>query len=136
MKKTFFNYENSLLITLFLTFGLVFMDKMSFTFLMPFIAKDLNFSNTQSGVVLGVLSLFFGISTLVFSSISDLLGSKKKMLIIFVLLFSVATLAVGTITGFKYMLFVRAIMGITEGPVVPLILAIVLAISPANKRGF
>jgi predicted MFS family arabinose efflux permease len=128
--------ENKLILILFLTFGLVFMDKMSFTFLMPFIAKDLGFTNTQSGLVLGTLSLFFGISTLVFSSISDLVGSKKKMLILFVVLFSIATLSVGLITDFNSMLIVRAIMGITEGPVVPLILAIVLAISPENRRGF
>jgi MFS transporter, ACS family, hexuronate transporter len=136
MKKTFFNYENSLLIILFLTFGLMFMDRMSFTFLMPFIVKDLGLSNTQSGVVLGILSLFFGLSTIIFSSISDLLGSKKKMLIVFVLLFSVATLAVGLIEDVTSMIVIRAIMGITEGPVIPLILAIVLAESTVSRRGF
>ena len=134
--KKFFTYENKLLFILFLTFGLVFMDKLSFTFLLPFIADDLGFNNTQNGLVLGILSAFFGISTLVFSSLSDLIGSKKKMLIAFVILFSVATLSVGLITDFNSMLVIRAIMGITEGPVVPLILAIVLAESTVSRRGF
>ena len=77
-KKGFFTYENKLILLLFLTFGLVFMDKMSFTFLLPFIADDLGFSNTQSGAVIGIIAAFFGVSTLIFSSISDLIGSKKE----------------------------------------------------------
>ena len=104
---------------MFLTFGLVFMDRMSFNFLMPFISKDLGLSNTQSGLVLGILSLFFGLSTIVFSSLSDILGSKKRMLIIFVILFSTATLSVGFITNVPSLVIIRAIMGITEGPVIP-----------------
>lgn len=134
--KKFFTYENKLLIILFLVFGLVFMDKMSFTFLLPFIAEDLGFSNTQSGAVIGIIAAFFGISTVVFSSISDLVGSKKKMLIAFVVLFSLATLFVGFIQDYNSMLIIRALMGITEGPVVPLVLATVLAISTESRRGF
>jgi MFS transporter, ACS family, hexuronate transporter len=128
-------YINSITVLLFITFGLVFMDKMSFTFLMPFIQKDLGLTNTASGLVLGVLSAFFGLSTIIFSSLSDVLGSKKRILVIFVLLFSVATLSVGVIKNLPSLIGIRAVMGITEGPVVPLILAIVLAISPAAKRG-
>ena len=131
-----FTYENKMLVLLFLVFGLVFMDKMSFTFLMPFIADDLGFSNTQSGAVIGIIALFFGLSTLLFSAVSDLIGSKKKMLILFVVLFSLATLSVGLITDYNSMLIVRAIMGITEGPVVPLVLATVLAFSTESRRGF
>ena len=134
--KKFFTYENKLLIVLFLVFGLVFMDKMSFTFLLPFIADDLGFSNTQNGTVIGIIALFFGVSTLIFSSISDLMGSKKKMMILFIILFSLATLAVGFIKDYNSMLVIRAIMGITEGPVVPLVLATVLAISTQSRRGF
>lgn len=134
--KKFFNYENSLLIVLFLTFGLVFMDRMSFNFLMPFIVKDLGLSNTDSGLILGILSLFFGLSTIVFSSYSDIIGSKKKVLIAFVVLFSLATLAVGFITDMKSLIVIRAIMGITEGPVIPLVLSIVLAESTISRRGF
>ena len=134
--KKIITYENKLLLILFLVFGLVFMDKMSFTFLLPFIADDLGFSNTQNGAVIGIIALFFGISTLVFSSISDLIGSKKRMLIVFVVLFSLATLSIGLIKDYNSMLIVRAVMGATEGPVVPLILAIVLAVSTESRRGF
>ncbi|MFM2362591.1 MAG: hypothetical protein RLZZ316_1493 [Bacteroidota bacterium] len=128
-------YVNRSIVLLFITFGLVFMDKQSFTFLLPFIQKDLGLNNTTSGLVLGILSLFFGLSTVIFSSLSDVIGSKKRVLIIFVLLFSAATLSVGFIKNVTSLVVIRAIMGITEGPVVPVILAIVLAISPEAKRG-
>jgi len=133
--RKFFTYENKMLVLLFLTFGLVFMDKLSFTFLMPDIAKDLGFTNAQSGDVIGIISVFFGISTLVFSLVSDFIGSKKKMLVAFVTLFSFATLSVLWIEDFNSMLVIRAFMGITEGPVVPLILATVLAFSTESRRG-
>ena len=58
------------------------------------------------------------------------------MLVLFVVLFSVATLAVGLIRDYNSMLVIRAIMGITEGPVVPMVLATVLAISTESRRGF
>lgn len=135
--KRFFKYENTILIPLFLTFGLVFMDKLSFTFLMPFIADDMGFNNTQSGTIIGIVAAFFGFSTLIFASISDAIGSnKKKMLVIFVILFSLATLAVVWAKNYSSMLVIRAIMGITEGPVIPLILAIALGLSSENRKGF
>jgi MFS transporter, ACS family, hexuronate transporter len=136
MKKNFFTYENGMMLLLFLTFGLVFMDKLSFTFLLPFISKDLGLNNTQSGLALGIISLFFGLSTLLFSGISDLMGSKKKMLIVFVVLFSLVTLSVGLMKNYTSMIVIRALMGITEGPVIPLILTIVLATSSVKRRGF
>jgi predicted MFS family arabinose efflux permease len=58
------------------------------------------------------------------------------MLIIFVVLFSLATLSVGLIKNYSSMIVIRAIMGITEGPVIPLILSIVLATSSVKSRGF
>ena len=135
--KRFFKYENAILIPLFLTFGLVFMDKLSFTFLMPFIADDMGFNNTQSGTIIGIVAAFFGVSTLIFASISDAIGSSKKMmLVIFVILFSLATLAVVWAKNYSSMLVIRAIMGITEGPVIPLILAIALGVSSENRKGF
>lgn len=120
----------------FLTFGLVFMDRLSFTFLMPFVVDDLGLSNTQSGWILGILSIFFGLSTLIFSGVSDIVGSKKRMLIAFVILFSLATLAIGFAEDYASLVVIRAIMGITEGPVIPLVLAIVLAQSSVKRRGF
>lgn len=134
--RKLFKYENAILIPLFLTFGLVFMDKLSFTFLMPFIADDMGFNNTQSGTIIGIVAAFFGISTLIFASISDALGSnKKRMLVIFVVLFSLATLAVVWAKNYSSMLAIRAIMGVTEGPVIPLVLAIVLGLSSDDRKG-
>ena len=73
--KNLFTYENKLLFVLFLTFGLIFMDKMSFTFLLPFIQKDLGFNNTQSGLVLGILSAFLRSYSLFIPTLS---AQKRK----------------------------------------------------------
>ena len=135
MKEKKNGYQTRMIIILFFAFGLVFMDRFSFTFILDFIIKDLNMNYTDGGLVVGVLSLFFGLSTLIFSGLSDLMGKKKPWLVAFILLFSVATLMAGFVSSVATMIFVRALMGITEGPVIPLVQSTVITESTKEHRG-
>src|SRR4051812_44814480 len=99
-QRGFFRYENFLVITMFLVVGLVFLDRLSLGFIFPKIAPELGLSNTQLGITVSVTGLFFGLSTLIFASLSDFLGKKKPMLVIFVFLFSIATLLSGIVGSF------------------------------------
>ncbi|MED4227784.1 MFS transporter [Neobacillus cucumis] len=135
-KKGFFHYENFLVFTMFLVVGLVFLDRLSLGFIFPKIAPDLGLSNTQLGITVSVTGVFFGLSTLIFASLSDFLGKKKPMLVIFVFLFSIATLLSGWVGSFVSLLLVRGIMGLAEGPVMPLVQSIVIHESSEKRRGF
>jgi MFS family permease len=44
-------YETRLIWVLTITFGFVFLDRNAASFLMPFIANDLHFNNSQVGLV-------------------------------------------------------------------------------------
>ena len=134
-KQSFFRYENNLLILLFLVFGLVFMDRLSIIFLFPFVAEELNLNNTQMGMLVGATSIAWGISTLLFASVSDFIGKKKLTLIIFILGFSIATFSSGLVGGLGSLILVRLLMGITEGPVIPLIQSTMMAESTPKRRG-
>lgn len=135
-KKGFWQYENFIVIIMFIVFGLVFLDRLSIVFLFPSIAPELGLNNTQIGLTVGVTGIAFGLSTLIFASLSDFLGGKKKMLIIFIFIFSIATFLAGIVESFASLLLVRALMGAAEGPVVPLVQSVVMAESSANRRGF
>ncbi|MEH7098292.1 MFS transporter [Neobacillus vireti] len=135
-KKSFFRYENGILIILFLVFGLVFMDRLSIIYLFPFVQKELNLNNTQIGMIMGATSIAWGLSTLLFASLSDFIGKKKITLILFMLFFSVATFASGAVGGLGSLILVRLLMGASEGPVVPLIQSTIMAESSVKRRGF
>ncbi|RHW38446.1 MFS transporter [Lysinibacillus yapensis] len=129
-------YEKFIVTVMFLLFGVLFMDRLAVVYLFPFIAPELGLNNTQLGLIAAVLAVAFAISNIVFASIADFIGRKKHMLIIFIFAFSVATLLSGLIGGFISLLVIRIIMGITEGPVVPLVNAAVMAESQPKRRGF
>ena len=134
-KKGFFQYENFLVISMFLVVGLVFLDRLSLGFIFPKIAPELGLSITQLGITVSVTGVFFGLSTLIFASLSDCLGKKKPMLVIFVFLFSIATLLSGVVGSFATLLLVRGIMGLAEGPVMPLVQSIIIHESSEKRRG-
>ncbi|MEH7084198.1 MFS transporter [Neobacillus drentensis] len=133
--QSFFRYENSLLIILFLIFGLVFMDRLSIIYLFPFVAEELKLNNTQMGMIVGATSIAWGISTLLFASVSDFIGKKKLTLIIFILGFSIATFTSGLVGGLGSLILVRLLMGVTEGPVIPLVQSTMMAESTPKRRG-
>jgi MFS transporter, ACS family, hexuronate transporter len=133
--QSFFRYENSLLILLFMVFGLVFMDRLSIIYLFPFIAEELKLNNTQMGMIVGATSIAWGISTLLFASVSDFIGKKKLTLIIFILGFSIATFTSGFVGGLGSLILVRLLMGVTEGPVIPLVQSIMMTESTPKRRG-
>ena len=133
--QSFFKYENSLLIILFLIFGIVFMDRLSIIYLFPYVAEELKLNNTQMGMIVGATSIAWGISTLLFASVSDFIGKKKLTLIIFILGFSIATFTSGLVGGLGSLILVRLLMGVTEGPVIPLVQSIMMAESTPKRRG-
>lgn len=125
--KGFRNYENFLTVTIFLVFGLVFLDRMAITFIFPFVSKDLGLSNTKLGIIVAIMAICFAFSSLIFSSLSDFLGRKKVILLIFIFIFSLATFTSGIVSSFGMLLLVRALMAAAEGPVIPLVQSTLLS---------
>ncbi|MDA8235031.1 MAG: MFS transporter [Clostridia bacterium] len=135
-KKGIFRYENFMLITMFLTFGLIFMDRFGLAMLFPMIAPELKLTGTQIGMTMSILALCWGVSSYLFSTLSDLFGSKKKILAIAILVFSIATMGTGLASSFGMLLLMRAIMGIAEGPAGILCQVSMMAESTPKRRGF
>ena len=113
-------YENGALAILSLAFSLVFFDRMSITFLLPFVVPELGLSNTQIGLMNSVLALAWAASGYLVGAYADRQRQRKTVLVLTVLGFSVCTILSGAVAGFFSLLLVRLVMGFAEGPVLPM----------------
>jgi MFS family permease len=129
------SYENVLLCVLFLTFGFVFFDRLALSFLFPFMAKELQLSNSHLGMLSSVLALAWAVSGTLVGAWSDRRGVRKPLLIAAVILFSLCSALSGLVAGFLSLLLFRAIMGLAEGPILPLSQSMMVEASSPHRRG-
>lgn len=132
----FLRYENKLLILLSFIFGFVLFDRMALSFLVPFFDKELGLNNTQIGLLSSMLALAWAISGYLMGTLSDKTGKRKQYLITAVVIFSVCSFISGLSTSFSFLLMARVIMGVAEGPVLPLAQSIMIDASSEKRRGF
>ena len=130
-----FKYENALLILLGLSFGFAFFDRNSASVLIPYMAKDLSLTNTQSALINSVLSVMWALGAYVIARWSDAKSSRKPFLLAFLVIFSSCSILSGLAQSFPVLLLSRAIMGAVEGPFLPVCLAIMAVESSPNRRG-
>jgi predicted MFS family arabinose efflux permease len=114
------SYENGVLLLLGFTFGLVFFDRNAVGVLGTFIIEDLGLTNEQYGLLSSGLALAWAISAYAISAWSDLLRARKPFVLVSILVFSVCSALSGVATSFAFLLMARIIMGIAEGPFLPI----------------
>ena len=128
-------YETRLIWVLTITFGFVFVDRNAAAFLMPFIADDLHFNNSQVGLVASALSLTWAVASFLGGAYSDRTGNRKTFLLIMVVAFSLCSFASGLAISFATLFATRLLMGMAEGPILPIAQSLVAIESTAAKRG-
>ncbi|MEY4640427.1 MAG: hypothetical protein RLZZ227_421 [Pseudomonadota bacterium] len=130
-----FTYENGILLLLGFTFGLVFFDRNAINLLMPQIIVELELSNTQVGMLGSGLSAAWAISAYAIGAWSDRSGLRKPFLLVTTLVFSLASSLSGLAGSFAALLLVRILMGLAEGPFLPICFAIMNVESSPKRRG-
>jgi MFS family permease len=128
-------YETLLVVVLFLAFGFVFFDRQAVPFLFPFISEEIGLTNTQLGIVTGVLAVTWALSGVVVGKLSDKLGVRKPILLVAVITFSAFSALSGLVTGFISLLLIRALMGFAEGAVLPMAQSLMIEASQPHRRG-
>jgi predicted MFS family arabinose efflux permease len=113
-------YQVMLAALLSINFGIVFFDRNASNFLMPFIQPDLHLNNTQVGVLAGALSLTWAIAAFGIGLVSDKTGSRKGLLVLATLAFSICSFLTGIAASFAMMLGARLLMGVAEGGIMPI----------------
>ena len=131
----FWRYENRLIAVLTVMFGFVFFDRNAMTNLETFVAPDLHLDNTQIGLLASGLSFAWAISGIVVGALTDSFGHRKTLLLIAVVIFSVCSVLSGLAPSFGVLLASRMLMGLAEGPIMPISQALVALESPDARRG-
>ena len=128
-------YEQRLIWVLGITFGFLFFDRNAASFLMPFIARDLHFNNQQVGLIASALSFTWAVSAFLGGALSDRTGSRKPVLLASAVAFSLCSFLSGVAGSFVALFFARLLMGLVEGPFMPVCQSLLAAESDPGKRG-
>ena len=126
--------ETRVVAIMFVTWGIVFLDRMAVLYLAPYIAPDLHLSSAQIGFLAGVMAACWAVSALAFGAVSDRLG-RKAVLVPMVVLFSLLSAASGLAHDFRQLLLARALLGLAEGPCWSVTMALVQESSREHVRG-
>jgi MFS family permease len=127
-------YELRVLVLLGLAFGFAYFDRMALTFLAPFVIEDLGLSFEQISWANSGLSLTWALGAYLIGRWSDLSGRRKPFLIGALLLFSACSILSGLAWSFETLLATRVVMGMAEGPFLPICLAIMAAASSPDRQ--
>jgi MFS family permease len=128
-------YEQRLIWVLGITFGFLFFDRNAASFLMPFIAADLHFSNQQIGLIASALSFTWAVSAFLGGALSDHTGSRKPILLASAITFSLCSFLSGLAGSFLALFAARLLMGLVEGPFMPVCQSLLAAESDPARRG-
>ena len=127
-------YEWKIILILSLTFGLVGLDRFILPVLFPAFMDELGLTYADLGNLVGILAVFWGLSAFAMGFLSDRVG-RRKVLIPAVIIFSLMSAFSGMVGGLVSLLLVRAIMGLAEGPVASIGVAVAVEASHPKRRG-
>lgn len=130
------SYENRLLLTLSIAESSMFVDRLALGMLAPFVAKELALSNFQLGLLSSGFSLTYAVSGYYVAGFSDRSGQRRNFLILSTLVFSLLSAATGFASGLIYLLVLRLLLGIAEGPFLPILQSVMVPASSPHRRGF
>jgi predicted MFS family arabinose efflux permease len=132
--NSLFSRHSGFLALLFLTWGTVFLDRMSQLYLAPFMIPDLHLTTANVGALAGMTGVCWAFSTLIFGALSDRIG-RRRVLIPAIFLFSLLSWLSGIAHSYSQLLLIRGLIGLAEGPCWSVITALVEERSAPEHRG-
>ena len=111
-------YEQKSVMLLSLGFGLVGFDRFMILPLFPVMKTSLHLSYGDLGIVLGVLSIAWGASSIMAGRLADRFG-PRRVLVVSLLSFSLLAGFTGLAVSLTMLLVMRAVMGFAEGAFAP-----------------
>lgn len=129
------SYENRLVAILAIAGGVAALDAQAVFYLMPYIAGEFFLTSRQVGGIGSAVLIGWAIGGIIVARASDRMGQRKSFLIAAFSCFAVLSGLSALATGFFTLLAARLLIGIAEGPVIPVKQAMVIAESSPDRRG-
>jgi MFS family permease len=134
-RSRWLTYENGILLLLGFGFGLIFFDRNTINFLARDIVGELGLTAAQLGWLSSGLALAWALSAYFVGAWSDRIGARKPFVLLSIIVFSACSAVSGLATSFAFLLVARVVMGIAEGPFLPICLSIMNVESSPHRRG-
>lgn len=125
--------ENLLVLLLALVWGFIFLDRLAIAFLTPELVNVFHMSNSQIGQIMLMTTLAYSASAISLTSYIDRRIGSRIGLTILVILTSVFAGASAISSTFSTLLVFRILTGACEGPVFPLMMAILFRHSSPGR---
>ena len=135
LMSRFWTYENKLVILFTLGGGIAALDAQALFYLTPFVADDLKLNNAQAGLLASLVLITWAISGFLVGNFADKSGKRKTCLVTAFILFGLCSFLTGLAASFTMLLAVRALIGLAEGPVIPVAQSIMAEESSPHRRG-
>ncbi|HSD62323.1 MAG TPA: MFS transporter [Ignavibacteriaceae bacterium] len=113
---------------------MVFIDFSALNVALPAIQKDLNISSQSLLWIINIYVLFLSSLMLVAGSMGDLYG-RKKVFIVGIFIFAIASLLCGLSPGIEMLIASRGLQGIGGALMIPGSLSIISSVIPSERRG-
>ena len=128
-------YEFTLVLILMLAGGVAAVDAQTVFYIMPFIAQDLHLDNTQIGLIGSAVLVGWSLAALGVALLSDRMGRRKPFLVGAFVVFALFSGLSAAASSFFALFAARLVMGLAEGPVIPIQHVMVMAESAPQRRG-
>lgn len=110
-----------LLPTVFVTYGLHYLDRVNTALLFPHVAQDIPMSGTAAGLAQGAVFLGYMLLQLPAVWAAHRWGTRRIVFLCMVG-WGCAAMAAGLVQNMTQMIVVRFLLGLAEGPLVPLVI--------------
>ncbi len=122
------------IVLLFLANTLSYIDRMVLAVLVESIRVDIPMSDTQIGLLTGLaFALFYAVAGLAIGRLADIV-SRKRLLVVSIAAWSMATAVSGAATSFAHMLLARLAVGTGEAGTIPSVHSLIADYCPFRAR--
>lgn len=113
---------------------IMYVDRTNLAVAAPTISKELGFSNTNLGMMFSAFAVAYSCFMIPGGWLSDRIGSRKAMLL-YGVIWSVATIATGLVSGLIVLVIARFVVGVGEAPIYPTAARMIARAIPVTQRG-
>jgi MFS family permease len=113
---------------------IMYVDRTNMSVAAPVLGKELGFTNTHLGLIFSAFALAYSVFMIPGGWHSDRIGSRKGMLL-YGVIWSVATIATGLIGSFVALVVARFAVGLGEAPIYPTAARMIARVIPEERRG-
>ncbi|MFM0348194.1 MFS transporter [Paraburkholderia sp. RL17-347-BIC-D] len=128
-------YEIGLVVLLCAAVGIVNIDMFGINYLLPTIRPALRLSNTQVGALISSFWVTYSISCYITGRLIDRTGRRKPILVTVLVGVGICSVLAGFAQSFSALLAARMLMGLLEGPMLPLVQSLVAIESAPERKG-